>query len=147
MRNAVARLPRTVLSNNRKNFHSSINLLNKDGGVREDDPPPSSTSTKTRQFELIKEQGYFHEMIELSRGKGKPFIASDALTVAADSPVFPFVSGDTLVNDNTLSLPACARGKITLVALSFKQVNKLSVSCIRLFFLGNVTIWCTCLWR
>lgn len=124
MRTAAARYSRTVLSKYRRYLHGSVRQLNKDGGVREDDPPLStSTATKTRQFELIKEQGYFHEMIELSRGKGKPFIASDALAEAADSPVFPFVSGDTLVNDNTLSLPACARGKITLVALSFKQVR------------------------
>lgn len=121
----MARYWRTVLPKNRRYFHGSVRQLIKDGGVRADDPPLStSKETKTRQFELIKEQGYFHEMIELSRGKGKPFFASDALTEAADSPVFPFVSGDTLVNDDTLSLPACARGKITLVALSFKQVYR-----------------------
>jgi hypothetical protein len=123
MRRAVAHCPRAVLPKGRRAFQGSARLLTKEGGVPADDSPLLFPGpAKTRHSELAKEQGYFHEMLELSKTKGKPFMATEGLTAAADSPVFPFVAGDTLVSNGTLSLPACARGKVTLVALSFKQV-------------------------
>lgn len=119
----MALCPRPVLLRGHRAFQVSVRLLTKESGAPADDSPlPFPGPAKTRHTELARELGYFHEMLELSKTKGKPFVATEGLTAAADSPVFPFVAGDTLVSNGTLSLPACARGKVTLVALSFKQV-------------------------
>ena len=121
----MAHCPRAVLPKGRRAFQGSARLLTKEGGVPADDSPLLFTGpAKTRHSELAKEQGYFHEMLELSKTKGKPFMATEGLTAAAD----------TLVSNGTLSLPACARGKVTLAALSFKQeLYVYTSSAIRVF--------------
>lgn len=78
------------------------------------------TTKKTRAERLAAEQGYFHEMVELQKTKGKPFVAAAGVRAEVESQPFPSVTGDTLAGGE-LSLPAGCRGKVTLVALSFKQ--------------------------
>ena len=59
-------------------------------------------------------------MVELQKTKGKPFVAAAGVREAKESQHFPSVTGETL-KGGELSLPAACRGKVTLVALSFKQ--------------------------
>ena len=88
----------------------------------DDDEPfmPPNYEGKTRAERLAMEQGYFHEMMQLQKTKGKPFHAEAGLAPAATAPTFPSVTADALLGGE-ISLPAAAHGKITLVALSFKQ--------------------------
>ena len=123
MLRSVARFPSTVQWIDRRSFQTGTRLLAKDGEEAPSHPPLlPGLAAKTRHERLAKEHGYFHEMLELKKTKGKPYLAAKGLVAAADSSVFPLVEGETLTNSQ-LSLPAAARGKVTLVALSFKQVR------------------------
>ena len=66
------------------------------------------------------EQGYFHEMMELQKTNGKPFVAEAQITKAADAKSFPAVTAETLGGPE-MALPASLQNKVSLVAVSFKQ--------------------------
>ena len=70
--------------------------------------------------ERIVEKGYFHEMVELQKTKGKPFVAEQSLNDAMEAVKVPALAAETL-NGGELALPAALEGKVTLLALSFKQ--------------------------
>ena len=89
-------------------------------GAGKDKEPKTGLAAKPMKERLAAEQGYFHEMMQLQKTKGKPFVADTSVIPAAEARVFPSLTAETLV-DSELSLPADCRGKVTLVALSFKQ--------------------------
>jgi len=80
----------------------------------------SGDSSKGGSERRIIEHGYFHELTQLSRTKGKPFVAANSINSVNEAKLFPYISGESLTG-KAFSLPAAARGKVSLVALSFKQ--------------------------
>lgn len=76
----------------------------------------------TRTEQMRMEQGYFHEMMELQKTNGKPFVAEAQITKAADATSFPAVTAETLGGPVAeMALPASLQNKVSLVAVSFKQ--------------------------
>ena len=92
-------------------------------GAQED----SNAKQHTRAEKLRMEKGYFHEMLELQKTNGKPFIAEDKLVDVDSAAIFPALTGETLGGAAAeLELPASLQAKngttkVSLVALSFKQ--------------------------
>ena len=55
-------------------------------------------------------QGYFHEMLELQKNKGKPFIAAEALVDEEAALAMPHLTGETLTAQE-MHIPAALLGK------------------------------------
>lgn len=80
----------------------------------------SSLDKNSRRDKLIKEKGYFHEMVELNKTGGKLFVASNELSKPSASINFPSFQGDSISN-GSLVMPSASIGKVSLVGISFKQ--------------------------
>jgi mitochondrial ATPase complex subunit ATP10 len=74
----------------------------------------------SRRDRLIKERGYFHEMVELNRTGGKLFIASNELLKPSSAETFPPLTADS-ISEGEMIMPSAAVGKISIVGISFKQ--------------------------
>jgi len=94
-------------------------------------PPVQSMRTlpllrQSKRERRSVDKGYFHEVMELQKTKGKPYMAMKTVRPADKAETFPDLKAENLM-DHEIHLPSALVGKVSLVAISFKQFGFLQL--------------------
>eukprot|EP00123_Amoebidium_parasiticum_P016878 comp23620_c1_seq1/m.40220 comp23620_c1_seq1/g.40220 ORF comp23620_c1_seq1/g.40220 comp23620_c1_seq1/m.40220 type:complete len:257 (-) comp23620_c1_seq1:304-1074(-) len=87
--------------------------------------PKQVDPEKQKRIQEVREEigrGYFGDVREFNRNKGKLFTAEASLTPVNESVAFPFISGTSLAGSQ-VNLPSALIGKTSLVCLGFRDFS------------------------